>query len=52
MSKALILSAVIAIVAIPVVASRDKNPKAGLKKALWYTIVFNVFYMLALRFFV
>ena len=50
MSKGLILSAVIAIIAVPVIAAREKNPKAGLKKAVVYTIVFNIFYLLALRF--
>jgi hypothetical protein len=50
MSKGIILSAVIAIIALPIIASREKNPKVGLKKALWYTIIFNIAYLLALRF--
>jgi hypothetical protein len=50
MSKGIILSAVVAIIAIPIFVAREKDPKAGLKKAVWYTIVFNIIYLLALRF--
>jgi hypothetical protein len=50
MSKVILLSAVLAIVALPVIAAKSKNPKAGLKKALIYLVVFNVCYLLALRF--
>jgi hypothetical protein len=50
MSKVILLSAVLAIVALPVIAAKAKNPKAGLKKALIYLVVFNVCYLLALRF--
>jgi hypothetical protein len=52
MSKSLMLSVVIAIVALPVWAAKEKNPRVGLKKALTYLVVFNLFYMLALRFLV
>jgi len=50
MSKVILLSAVIAIIALPVRAAREKNPKVGLKKALRYMIAFNICYLLALRF--
>jgi hypothetical protein len=50
MSKGLLLSAVIAMISLPVMASREKDPKVGLKKAIRYTIAFNVFYLLCLRF--
>ena len=50
MSKGILLSAVIAMIAVPVWAARGKNPRAALKKALLFSIAFNVFYMLALRF--
>ena len=43
-------AASIAIVALPVWAAREKNPRVGLKKALTYLIVFNVVYLLMLRF--
>jgi hypothetical protein len=50
MHKLVLLSAVLSIIVLPVIASRAKNPKAGLKKALIYMVVFNVCYLLALRF--
>jgi hypothetical protein len=52
MAKVILLSAVIAMVALPIRAAKEKNPRVGLKKALQYMIVFNVAYLLALRFFV
>jgi hypothetical protein len=52
MSKAILLSAVIAIVALPVWAAKEKNPKAGLRKALLYMVVFNLFYLFCLKFIV
>jgi hypothetical protein len=51
MSKTILLSAVLAMIALPVIAAKEKSPKAGLKKALLYLVVFNVCYLLALRFF-
>jgi heme/copper-type cytochrome/quinol oxidase subunit 3 len=50
MSKLLLLSVMIMMVAIPVVAARDKSTKRGLQKAILFTIVFNIFYVLALRY--
>ncbi len=50
MSKSILLSIVLAIIALPVIAAKEKNPKVGLKKALLYMVVFNVCYLLALRF--
>jgi hypothetical protein len=50
MSKVVLLSAVIAIVALPIRAAKEKNPKIGLKKAVQYMVVFNLLYLLALRF--
>jgi hypothetical protein len=52
MSKAIILSAVLAIIILPVRAAKAKDPKAGLKKAIWYMVAFNVFYLIAIRFIV
>ncbi len=52
MSKAILLSAVLAIIALPVIAAKEKNPRKGLKKAILYMAIFNLFYMLALRFIV
>ena len=50
MSRALLLTVVIAIVALPAWAAKEKNPKVGLKKALTFLIVFNAIYLLMLRF--
>ena len=50
MSKSLLLSVVLAIIALPVIAAQEKSPKVGLKKALVYMVIFNVCYILALRF--
>lgn len=44
MTKLLLLSFVFATVAIPVRASKDKNPRRGLKRALKGIILFNLFY--------
>lgn len=49
MDKFLLISVVIAATAIPWWAAQDPNPSRGLKKALFYTAAFNVFYMFALR---
>jgi hypothetical protein len=50
MSKSILLSVVLAIIVVPVWAAKEKNPRVGLKKALTYLVVFNLCYMLALRF--
>ena len=48
MGKLLLLSIVIATVAIPARAAREKNARKGLRKALLQMAVFNVFYLLGL----
>ena len=50
MSKDIILSGVLSVIALPIIASREKDPKVGLKKAFRYMIMFNIAYFLALRF--
>jgi hypothetical protein len=45
MKKLLLLSFVFATVAIPVMATRNKNPKKGLKAALRGILYFNLFYL-------
>jgi uncharacterized membrane protein YwaF len=50
MAKLILLSVVIMMVAIPVVAARDKNAKRGLQKAVLFAVVFNIIYVLALRY--
>ena len=50
MANLLLLSIVIMTIAIPVFAAGDRNAKRGLQKAILLTIVFNVFYLFAVRF--
>ena len=50
MAKALLLSVVIMMIAIPVWTARDPNPRRGLKRAVVLTFVFNLFYLFAVRF--
>ena len=48
--KLLVISVIFAIVAVPIAAARDVNPARGVRKAVLYTLAFNVLYVLALRF--
>ncbi len=49
MAKILLLSVLIAIVMIPVLAARMRNPRRGLKAALFGTFIFIVIYALAVK---
>jgi hypothetical protein len=49
-AKLLLLSVIIAMVALPTLSARDTNPYRGLKKALVLVMVFNLLYLLAVRF--
>ena len=49
-AKLLLFSVIIMMVAIPVLAARDPNPKRGLKKALLLVFAFNLFYLFAVRY--
>lgn len=46
MQKLILLSILIVDVLIPVLASREKNARKGLKKALFYMCICNVVYLL------
>jgi len=50
MSKLLLLSVIVAMVAVPLAAARDPVPGRGLRKALAFTFACDVLYLLALRF--
>lgn len=50
MAKLLILSVCLALVGIPLWASRDTHPRRGLKRALFGVVAFNLFYVVLLRF--
>ena len=49
-AKLLLVSVVISMVAIPVLAARDANAQRGLKKALFLVFIFNLLYLVAVRF--
>jgi hypothetical protein len=44
-AKFLLLSVVIAVIALPILAARDANPQRGLKKALLLVTAFNFLYL-------
>ena len=49
MEKLLLLSVVVALVAIPVLCAKDPNPRRGLKRALMLMGAYNVFYAVYLK---
>ena len=50
MSKLVLLSIVIATIALPARAARESSPRKGLRKVIIWMLVFEVFYVLALIF--
>jgi hypothetical protein len=50
MQKLLLLSVVIAMICVPILAGRDRSPVRSLKKTLLVILVFNLVYLVALRF--
>jgi hypothetical protein len=50
MAKLILFSVILATIAIPLIAARERNPVRGLKKAIWYAVLFNAAYALALLF--
>lgn len=46
MKKLILLSVIIASIALPVRAARNKDGFAGLKKALWHVLVFELIYVI------
>ena len=51
MAKMLLLSIVVALVALPIVAAREENASRALKKTLMYYLLFNAAYLLAIKYF-
>ena len=49
MSKLLLMSVILALVGLPIWASRDPVPGRGLKRAIVAVLVFNVFYVFLVR---
>ena len=50
MAKTLLLSIVVGMIAVPVLTARDRSPQRGLKRALILMALFNVAYILAVRY--
>jgi hypothetical protein len=50
MGKLILLSVIIGNIAVPVLSARDPNAVRGFKKAIVFTFIFNVFYLLAVRY--
>jgi hypothetical protein len=50
MQKGLLISILVATVAIPIWAAKEPNAQKATKKAIFYLFAFNLFYVLALRF--
>jgi hypothetical protein len=49
-AKLLLLSIVVAMVAIPMLAARDKSGHRALQKTVLLMVAFNLFYLFAVRF--
>jgi hypothetical protein len=49
-AKALLLSILIGMIVIPVLVARGANPRQGFRKALLLVLVFNLVYLLVIRF--
>jgi hypothetical protein len=49
MSKLILLSIALAQIAIPLWASGDRDPRRGLRRALFFVVLFNFFYAFLLR---
>jgi hypothetical protein len=49
-AKLLLLSVIIAMIALPILAARETNAQRGLKKTLLLVLAFNLLYLLAVRF--
>ena len=50
MSKLILLSIVIGMIGIPARAAREKNAAKALKKVVLQMLIFEVFYLFALRY--
>lgn len=50
MSMLILLSLLFAMIGIPARAAREKNAHKALRKAILHTLIFEVFYLFALRY--
>jgi hypothetical protein len=49
-AKLLLVSILIATIAIPIAAARAGRPRVGLRKAVFWLLAFNLFYLFVVRF--
>jgi hypothetical protein len=49
-TKLLLVSVIVAMITVPILAARDANPRRALQKTLLLIFVFNMLYLLAVRF--
>ena len=50
MAKAVLLSIVVIMIAVPVFTARDPSPRQALRNTILLTVVLNVLYLLAVRY--
>jgi len=50
MSKLILLSIIIAMIAIPARLAHEKSPRVGLKRVVVQMLIFEAFYIFALKF--
>jgi hypothetical protein len=50
MQKGLLISILVATIAIPIWAAKEENATKATKKAIFYLFAYNVFYVLMLKF--
>jgi hypothetical protein len=50
MAKLVLLSCVIGMIAIPIMAARQKDARRGFQRLVLMIIAFNLFYLFAMRF--
>jgi hypothetical protein len=50
MAKLILISILFAMIGIPAHAAREKNPQKALRKAIVQTLLFEAFYLFALRY--
>jgi len=48
-AKLLLVSILVAVIAIPLRAARTRSAKLGLRKAVLWMLAFNLFYLFAVR---
>jgi nitrate reductase NapE component len=50
MARLLLISILASIIALPAIAARERSHKKGLKKALFFFLAFNLFYLVSVRY--